>query len=94
MILKTRVYTRTTDGNSLMLFDGRNKQQMEIWCFEHCFRERRQEKLPNGLFRLKRIPSGYANRFAYSQVGYHPAQKKMAVIELDKMMKYCMKSHC
>ena len=76
---------RTTDGKTLMLFDGRNKQQNGNFVV--------RTLLPSGVtgkiaewFIKAEIQENWTREpvIAYSQAGYHPRQEKMAVIELDK----------
>jgi hypothetical protein len=59
-----------------MLFDGRNKQQNGNFVVRTLLPGKKTEKLPNGLFRLKRIPVDTQTLVAYSQVGYHPLKRR------------------
>ena len=74
----------TLPDSKLMLFDGRDKQQNGTFIV--------RTLLPAGKTKITEwfIQAETDTRWlrtptiSYSQVGYHPAQQKMAVIELDK----------
>ena len=74
----------TLPDSKLMLFDGRNKQQNVLRC-AHVAAAGKTGKIAEWFIQAEtntrwlRTPT-----ISYSQVGYHPAQQKMAVIELDK----------
>lgn len=83
---RRHVSIRTTQKDSkLMLFDGRNKQQNGTFVVRTLLRADRTGKIAEWFIQAEtdihwlRTPV-----ISYSQVGYHPAQQKIAVIELDK----------
>ena len=79
------VSIRTTDGNTLMLFDGRNKQQNGNFVVRTLLPGKKTGKIAEWFIQAETDTQWIRKPLvAYSQVGYHPAQKKMAVIELDK----------
>jgi len=71
--------------NELMLFDGRNKAQNGWYVVRSLLPEGKSGKIAEWLITAQTIPN-WTRRpvIAHSQVGYHPEQEKMAVIELDK----------
>ena len=76
------VSIRTTDGNSLMLFDGRNKQQNGNFVVRTLLPGKKTGKIAEWFIQAETDTQWIRKPLvAYSQVGYHPAQKKMAVIE-------------
>lgn len=78
------VTIKSYDGD-LMLFDGRNVAQNGWYVVRTLIPENKTGKVvewfvqPNTIENWKRQPV-----ISFSQVGYHPDQKKVAVIELDK----------
>ena len=72
-------------SGSLSLYDGRNKAQNGWFVVRTFIPSNKTGKViewalkPNGISNWIRPPM-----IAHSQVGYHPEQKKVAVIELDK----------
>lgn len=83
---RRHVSIRTTQKDSkLMLFDGRNKQQNGTFVVRTLLPADRTGKIAEWFIQAEtdihwlRTPV-----ISYSQVGYHPAQQKIAVIELDK----------
>ena len=75
----------TLPDSKLMLFDGRNKQQNGTFIVRTLLPAGKTGKIAEWFIQAEtntrwlRTPT-----ISYSQVGYHPAQQKMAVIELDK----------
>lgn len=83
---RRHVSIRTTQKDSkLMLFDGRNKHQNGTFVVRTLLPADRTGKIAEWFIQAEtdihwlRTPV-----ISYSQVGYHPAQQKIAVIELDK----------
>ena len=76
---------RTTDGKPLMLFDGRNKQQNGMFVVRTLLPAGATGKIAEWFIRAETLP-GWVREpvIGYSQVGYHPSQEKVAVVELDK----------
>jgi hypothetical protein len=78
------VTIKSSDGD-LMLFDGRNVAQNGWYVVRSLIPANKTGKViewfvqPNTIENWKRLPV-----ISFSQVGYHPDQKKVAVIELDK----------
>lgn len=77
--------TSETDGESVMLFDGRNLAQNGWYIVRSMLPSNKTGKVltwyvePNAIPNWKRKPV-----IQFSQVGYNPQQEKVAVIELDK----------
>lgn len=75
----------TLPDSKLMLFDGRDKQQNGTFIVRTSLPAGKTGKITEWFIQAEtdtrwlRTPT-----ISYSQVGYHPAQQKMAVIELDK----------
>ena len=71
--------------NELMLFDGRNKAQNGWFVVRSLLPAGQSGKIAEWLITARTIPN-WTRRpvIAHSQVGYHPEQQKIAVIELDK----------
>lgn len=75
----------TLPDSKLMLFDGRDKQQNGTFIVRTLLSAGKTGKITEWFIQAEtdtrwlRTPT-----ISYSQVGYHPAQQKMAVIELDK----------
>lgn len=76
---------RTTDDNNLSLFDGRNKQQNGNFVVRTLLPAGKTGKIAEW-FITAETQSDWVRKpvVSYSQVGYHPTQKKVAVVELDK----------
>ncbi|MCB0565692.1 MAG: glycoside hydrolase family 9 protein [Phaeodactylibacter sp.] len=70
---------------SLSLYDGRNKAQNGWYVLRTLIPSGKTGKVVEWALRINGIP-GWVRppMIAHSQVGYHPDQKKVAVIELDK----------
>ncbi len=81
----SRCITIKTTDNTLLLFDGRNNAQNGWFVVRSLIPPGKSGKVIEWSVTAKTIP-GWKRPpvIAYSQVGYHPAQKKVAVIELDK----------
>ncbi len=79
-----RVTIRALDGARISLYDGRNKAQNGWFVVRTILPANRSGTVvqwlvtPNRLRAWTRAPV-----IAHSQVGYHPAQEKVAVLELD-----------
>lgn len=75
----------STDGKPLMLFDGRNKQQNGNFVVRTLLPTGVTGKLAEWFIKAE-IQSDWIRKpvVAYSQVGYHPLQEKIAVVELDR----------
>lgn len=75
----------TIEGSKLMLFDGRDKQQNGTFVVRTLLPAGKTGKIAEWFIQAEtdvnwlRTPN-----ISYSQVGYHPTQRKMAVVELDK----------
>lgn len=79
------VTIRTTDGSNLLLFDGRNKQQNGNFVVRTLLPAGKTGKIAEWFITAEVCPQWVRQPVvAYSQVGYHPAQQKMAVVELDR----------
>lgn len=74
-----------SDSGQLMLFDGRNKAQNGWFVVRSILPARKTGTVITWVITANTIP-GWTRRpvIACSQVGYHPNQKKTAVIELDR----------
>ncbi|MCX6321743.1 MAG: glycoside hydrolase family 9 protein [Bacteroidia bacterium] len=74
----------STVENELSLFDGRNKAQNGWYVVRSLIPSGKTGKVVEWYFEGKTIP-GWIRKpvIAHSQLGYHPDQKKVAVIELD-----------
>jgi endoglucanase len=79
-----RIAIRSTEGQ-LELYDGRNKAQNGWYVVRTLIPSNKTGKVIEWFIAANTIP-GWTREpmIAYSQVGYHPSQKKIAVIELDK----------
>jgi hypothetical protein len=73
------------EGDELMLFDGRNKQQNGTFVLRTLLPSDKTGKIVEWFITGESV-AGWIRTpvVSYSQVGYHPAQAKLAVIELDK----------
>ncbi|HEY4612802.1 MAG TPA: glycoside hydrolase family 9 protein, partial [Bacteroidota bacterium] len=80
-----RRVTIKSNSGALMLFDGRNKAQNGWFVVRSLLPAKKSGKVIEWYLTASTIP-GWTRPpvIAYSQVGYHPDQKKMAVIELDR----------
>lgn len=74
----------STVENDLSLFDGRNKAQNGWYVVRSLIPAGKTGKVVEWYIEGKTIP-GWIRKpvIAHSQIGYHPDQKKVAVIELD-----------
>jgi endoglucanase len=72
-------------NQELKFYDGRNKAQNGWYVVRTLIPSRKTGKVIEWFIFANTIP-GWVREpmIAYSQVGYHPSQKKIAVIELDK----------
>ncbi len=76
---------RTTDDNQLMLFDGRDKQQNGTFVVRTLLPAGKTGTIAEWFIQAETNPDWLRQpMISYSQVGYHPAQQKKAVVELDK----------
>lgn len=79
------VTIRSTDGNNLLLFDGRNKQQNGNFVVRTLLPAGKTGKVAEWFITAEVCPDWVRRPVVgYSQVGYHPSQQKMAVVELDR----------
>ncbi|WP_051286183.1 glycoside hydrolase family 9 protein [Salinimicrobium terrae] len=80
-----RRVTITSESAELMLHDGRDKAQNGWFVVRSLLPEDKTGKVLEWFITPNSIP-GWTRKpvIAHSQVGYHPDQKKVAVIELDK----------
>lgn len=77
-----------SDAQDLMLFDGRNKAQNGWYVVRSILPADRTGKVLEWRIKTNVIDNWIRPPvIAHSQVGYHPSQKKIAVIELDKNYK-------
>ncbi|MBN2520721.1 MAG: glycoside hydrolase family 9 protein [Bacteroidales bacterium] len=80
-----RRITIKTIENELLLYDGRNKAQNGWYVVRSLIPGNKSGKVIEWNITANTIPNWIRPpMIAYSQVGYHPAQKKVAVIEFDK----------
>ena len=80
-----RRITIKSKGNELLLYDGRNKAQNGWYVVRSLIPADRTGKVIEWLLEANTIPEWIRTPvIAHSQLGYHPEQKKIAVIELDK----------
>lgn len=79
-----RVTIGALDGGKISLYDGRNKAQNGWFVVRTLLPAGRTGRVVQWLLTPSRMP-GYTRPpvIAHSQVGYHPNQEKVAVIELD-----------
>ncbi|HZG68700.1 MAG TPA: glycoside hydrolase family 9 protein, partial [Herpetosiphonaceae bacterium] len=81
---RRHVTVKATDGE-LMLFDGRNTAQNGWYVLRSLLPAGRAGQVVEWLVTAGTIPDWVRTPvIAHSQVGYHPDQQKLAVIELDK----------
>jgi len=79
-----RITIRAKDGE-LLLFDGRNKAQNGWFVLRSLIPQDKSGKVIEWFLTANTIANWTRPpMIAHSQVGYHPNQKKVAVIELDK----------
>jgi endoglucanase len=80
-----RINISANDGGELALYDGRNKAQNGWFVVRTLIPEGKTGKVIEWSLKANTIP-GWVREpmIAFSQVGYHPDQQKVAVIELDK----------
>lgn len=79
-----RITIKTSDNN-LSLYDGRNQAQNGWFVVRSLIPPGRTGKVVEWFLTASSVPGWIRPPVvAYSQVGYHPDQKKTAVIELDK----------
>jgi len=80
-----RRVTIISQDAELMLYDGRDKAQNGWYVVRSLLPEGKTGKVLEWFISANSIP-GWTRKpvIAHSQVGYHPDQKKVAVIELDK----------
>lgn len=72
-------------ANELKLYDGRNKAQNGWFVLRSLIPAGRSGKVIEWIVTANTIPNWIRKPIiAHSQVGYHPSQQKMAVIEVDK----------
>jgi endoglucanase len=74
-----------SDDNELLLYDGRNKAQNGWYVLRSLIPGNKSGKVIEWFLKTNTIP-GWIRKpvIGHSQLGYHPDQKKIAVIELDK----------
>jgi hypothetical protein len=76
---------RLIEGNELMLFDGRNKQQNGTFVVRTLLPADKTGKIAEWFITGESVNDWIRTPvISHSQVGYHPSQAKHAVIELDK----------
>jgi endoglucanase len=79
------VTIKSVGGGDLLLFDGRNKAQNGWYVVRTLIPPGRSGSVVQWHLTASTIPEWIRQPvIAYSQVGYHPLQEKVAVIELDK----------
>jgi len=76
---------RSMDESRLMLFDGRNKAQNVWFVVRSLLPAGRTGKIAEWFITAETV-NGWVRKpvIAHSQVGYHPSQHKIAVVELDR----------
>ncbi|MDR2292787.1 MAG: glycoside hydrolase family 9 protein [Prevotellaceae bacterium] len=76
---------RLLEGDGLMLFDGRNKQQNGTFVVRTLLTVDKTGKIAEWFITGTSVNDWIRTPvISYSQAGYHPAQAKLAVVELDK----------
>ena len=81
----SRSITIQSNSARMMLFDGRNKAQNGWFVVRSILPGKRAGKVIEWFLTANIIPAWTRTPvISYSQAGYHPDQKKIAVIELDK----------
>jgi hypothetical protein len=83
---RKHVTIRTTlEGSQLMLFDGRDKQQNGTFVVRTLLPAKQTGKIAEWFLQAETEDNWIRTpNISYSQVGYHPEQQKMAVVELDQ----------
>lgn len=80
-----RMVTISSDRSELLVFDGRNKAQNGWYVVRSMLPSNKTGKVLEWFITANSIPNWVRKPIiGHSQVGYHPNQKKVAVIELDK----------
>ena len=80
-----RQITVRSEDNELSLFDGRNKAQNGWFVLRSLLPAGKSGKIVEWFVTAQTIKDWTRKPvIAHSQVGYHPSQKKVAVVELDK----------
>lgn len=80
-----RRITIKSKNNELLLYDGRNKAQNGWYVLRSLIPAQKSGKVIEWFLEANTIPDWTrAPVIGHSQLGYHPGQKKIAVIELDK----------
>ncbi|NTU84756.1 MAG: glycoside hydrolase, partial [Chloroflexales bacterium] len=80
-----RRVTVTATTGELMLYDGRNTAQNGWYVLRSLIPPGQSDRVVEWLLTASTVPGWVrAPLIAHSQVGYHPAQQKVAVIELDR----------
>ncbi|MDR1602939.1 MAG: glycoside hydrolase family 9 protein, partial [Tannerella sp.] len=76
---------RLVEGDELLLLDGRNKQQNGTFVLRTLLPAGKTGKIAEWFITGESVSDWIRPPVvSYSQVGYHPAQEKLAVIELDQ----------
>ncbi|MDR1348484.1 MAG: glycoside hydrolase family 9 protein [Prevotellaceae bacterium] len=76
---------RLVEGDNLMLFDGRNKQQNGTFVVRTLLPSGKAGKIAEWFITGESVADWIRTPvISYSQAGYHPSQTKLAVVELDK----------
>jgi len=80
-----RRITIKSKNNELLLYDGRNKAQNGWYVLRSLIPAKKSGKVIEWFLEANTIPDWTRTPvIGHSQLGYHPSQKKTAVIELDK----------
>ena len=80
-----RRITIKSKDNELLLYDGRNSAQNGWYVLRSLIPADKNGKVIEWFLKANTIPNWIRTPIiGHSQLGYHPEQKKMAVIELDK----------
>ena len=80
-----RRITIKSKNNELLLYDGRNKAQNGWYVLRSLIPGNKSGKVIEWFLEANTIPDWIRTPvIGHSQLGYHPGQKKIAVIELDK----------
>jgi hypothetical protein len=76
---------RLVEGDELMLFDGRNKQQNGTFVVRTLLPAGKTGKIAEWFITGESASDWIRTPvISYSQAGYHPSQSKLAVVELDR----------
>ncbi|RPI04673.1 MAG: glycoside hydrolase [Ignavibacteriae bacterium] len=82
---RTRMVSIHSNTGTLSLYDGRNQAQNGWFVVRHLIPSGKTGIVVEWIFTANSIPDWIRTPvIEYSQIGYHPAQKKIAVIEFDK----------